>query len=409
MELQHNTVHNDAVVDAQPYADDAPGQNVRPWGTVAMSQTDLRGQFVWHELMSPNAQAAAAFYSNVLPWTSESSTVPGYILWMNGPARLAGLMPQPSAVRDNGTPPNWLVYVATPEVDATVETAQQLGGKLLKAPTDIPGIGRFAVLSDPQGAAFAVFTPAMSAPLDAAALSAGRFSWHELATTDPDRALAFYAPLFGWTRGPAHDMGAGGLYQIIEHAGVPIGGMHVLQDPSKPPRWLSYVRVERIEAVLAAVQAHGGRVLNGPHVVPGGDRVAQIMDPQGGTIALHEPGQARAAAPTRHARPAKRAARRPRKAAAKRTAKRATPRVKRTAKRSGARAAPKSVRTRTKPPARTAAARKTAAPRTAKRSNAKAGGRRRLKAAAPRPAARKPRAAGVRAKKTASRARRTRR
>jgi len=82
MELQHNTVHNDAVVDAQPYADDAPGQNVRPWGTVAMSQTDLRGQFVWHELMSPNAQAAAAFYSNVLPWTSESSTVPGYILWM---------------------------------------------------------------------------------------------------------------------------------------------------------------------------------------------------------------------------------------------------------------------------------------------------------------------------------------
>ncbi len=409
MELHHNTVHNDAIIDAQPYADDAPGQNVRPWGTVAMSQTNLRGQFVWHELMSPDAQAAAVFYSNVLPWTSESSTVPGYILWMNGRARLAGLMPQPSAVRDSGAPPNWLVYIATPEVDATVEAAQQLGGKLLKAPTDIPGIGRFAVLSDPQGAAFAVFTPVMNAPLDAAALSAGRFSWHELATTDPDRALAFYAPLFGWTRGPTHDMGAGGLYQVIEHAGVPVGGLHVLQDPSKPPRWLSYVRVERIEAVLEAVQAHGGRVLNGPHVVSGGDRVAQIMDPQGGTIALHELAQTAAAAPKRRARPAKRAARRPRKAAAKRTAKRATPRVKPAAKRSGARTRPKSVRARAKPAGRAAAARKTAARRAAKRASAKSIARRRVKAAAPRPAVRKPRAARVRTKKTASRLRRPRR
>ena len=369
-----------------------------------MSQTDLRGKFVWHELMTPNAQAAAAFYSNVLPWTIEASTVPGYILWMNGPARLAGLMPQPSAVRDNGTPPNWLVYIATPEVDATVETAQQLGGKLLKAPTDIPGIGRFAVLSDPQGAAFALFTPAMSGPPDAAASSAGRFSWHELATTDPIRALAFYAPLFGWTRGPAHDMGAGGLYQIIEHAGVPVGGLHVLQDPSKPPRWLSFVRVARIEAALKAVEAHGGRVLNGPNVVPGGDRVAQIMDPQGGTIALHERAQAQAAAPKKRVR----TVRRPRKTVAPRTPKRAKPLV----KRAGAKAAPKSTHARVKPAARGSAARKSAAPRAAKRTRPKAGAPRRAQPPAPRTTVRTPRtprAARVSPKKTAARVRRKRR
>ncbi len=405
MELRHVTVHNEVLIDAQPHVDDASGQTVRPWGTVAMSQTDLRGKFVWHELMTPNAQAAAAFYSSVLPWAIEASTVPGYILWMNGPARLAGLMPQPSAVRDNGTPPNWLVYIGTPEVDATVEAAQQLGGKLLKVPTDIPGIGRFAVLSDPQGAAFALFTPAMSAPLDAAALSAGRFSWHELATTDPSRALAFYAPLFGWTRGPAHDMGAGGLYQVIEHAGVPIGGLHVLQDPSKPPRWLSYVRVTRIEAVLEAVQAHGGRVLNGPHVVPGGDRVAHIMDPQGGTIALHEPAQAQATAPKRRVRPAVRKARRPRKAAAPSTPKRAKPAV----KRAPAKAARKSVRGRAKPSARGSATRQTAATRKTKRTSATAGARRRAPPSAPRATQRKSRTAHVRPKKSAGRVRRTRR
>ncbi len=340
-----------------------------------MSQADLQGKFVWHELMTPDAQAAADFYARVLPWTTEASTVPGYTLWMSGMAGVAGLMGQPQAVRDSGTPPSWLVYIAAPDVDATVEAAQRLGGKVLKSPTDIPGIGRFAVLSDPQGAAFAVFMPTMAAP-DGAKPPIGRFSWHELATVDPQNALAFYAQLFGWTRGPAHDMGAGGLYQIIEHAGAQIGGVHVLQDPSKPPHWLSYVRVGRLDEAVAAVQAHGGRVLRGPHVVPGGDRVAHVMDPQGGTIALHEPPAAAVAQPAAVRRPAapgkaKRAARPPARRAAKPAAKRAPAKkkpaakavAKRSPKRAAKRAAKPAARRAAKPAAKRAPARKAAAKR----------------------------------------------
>ena len=278
-----------------------------------MREADLLGKFIWHELMTPDAQAAADFYSGVLPWTSEVSTVPGSVLWLRGAVGVAGLMPQPQSVRDNGTPPSWLVYIAAPDVDATVEAAQALGGKLLKAPTNIPGIGRFAVLSDPLGAAFAVFTPAMAPPPGGTPELLGRFCWHELATTDPQGALAFYAELFGWTRGPAHDMGAGGLYQIIEQAGVQIGGLHVLEDPSKPPRWLSYVQIESLDAAIEAVGTLGGRVLRGPHDVPGGSRVAHVLDPQGGMIALHEPAR-----PAALHRPARRvAAARKRKAVPK--------------------------------------------------------------------------------------------
>jgi predicted enzyme related to lactoylglutathione lyase len=320
-----------------------------------MSQADLRGKFIWHELMTPNAQTAADFYSSVLPWTTEASTVPGYTLWMNGAVGVAGFMTQPQAALETGAPPNWLVYIAAPDLDAIVATAQRLGGKLLKAPTDIAGIGRFAVLSDPQGAAFAVFTPAMAAPSGVTAAADGSFSWHELATIDPPGALAFYTELFGWTRGPAHDMGAGGLYQIIEHAGRQIGGVHVLQDPSKPPHWLSYVRVAHLSETLAAVSAHGGRVLRGPHVVPGGDRVAHIIDPQGGVIALHEPLQTGPAAKPRAAarKPAKRrpttrrtpVRRKPAKRVVKRTAKkRATPRPARPAAKRAARPAARTVR-----------------------------------------------------------------
>lgn len=366
-----------------------------------MSPADLRGQFIWHELMTPNAQAAADFYSSVLPWRTEVSTVPGYTLWMSGADGVAGLTPQPQTVRDSDTPPSWLMYIAAPDVDATAEAAQRLGGKLLKAPTDIPGIGRFAVLSDPQGAAFAVFMPAMAAPPRATPAPAGRFSWHELATIDPQGALAFYAQLFGWTRGPAHDMGAGGLYQIIEHAGVQIGGMHVLQDPSKPPRWLGYVRVERLDETLAAVRAHGGRVLQGPHVVPGGDRVAQVVDPQGGVIALHElPLPAAAAAPPARApaRPTPARKKTAPKPAARKAPAKSKPAAKRPAKRSAKRTAKRAV----KPAAKRAA--KPAARRTGKRAVGLATARKKTAGRAP---TRKTRA-GARPKKSARRTARRR-
>ncbi len=313
-----------------------------------MNQTDIRGKFIWHELMTPNTQGAVNFYARVLPWSSEDSTVPGYTLCLSGRWSVAGLMRQPDAAREQRTPPNWLVYLGASDVDATAEAAQRLGGKLLKAPTDIPGIGRFAVLSDPQGAAFAVFAPAMPTPGGAQTEPAGHFSWHELATLDPQGALAFYAQLFGWTRGPVHEMGAGGRYQVIEHAGMPIGGMYVMQDPSKPPHWLSYVQVRSLDETITAVRAYGGRVALEPHVVPGGDRVAHILDPQGGAIALHErssaaPGAGTTPLATRSRRPA-----RPRKA----------PTTTAPAKKSAGTAGKSSVR---KAPAKKAARRTTAA------------------------------------------------
>ena len=114
-----------------------------------MSNAEIRGLFVWHELMTTDPQAAAAFYSRVLPWRTQDSDVPGYTLWMAGSAGVAGLMAQPDEARSAGAPPSWLVYLGATDVDATVEAAQRLGGKVLKSATDIPSIGRFAVLSDP--------------------------------------------------------------------------------------------------------------------------------------------------------------------------------------------------------------------------------------------------------------------
>jgi len=259
-----------------------------------MSNADIRGRFIWHELLTTDTAAAAAFYPKVVPWRTQPSSMPGYTIWMAGQSQVGGLMALPADAA--GTPPHWLIYIGTPNVDATAEHAQRLGARVVKPAADIPNVGRFAVLADPQGATFALYTPgptggAIPAP------GAGVFSWHELATTDVAGALRFYGELFGWAKGPGHDMGAMGIYQVIERFGAQVGGMCNVQGPATPPSWLSYVQVADSSRAVAAAKSAGGRLLHGPVEVPGGSWIALFMDPQGGAFAVHEMPRAAAAKP----------------------------------------------------------------------------------------------------------------
>jgi len=312
-----------------------------------MSNAEIRGRFVWHELMTTDPQAAGTFYAKVLSWKTQPSGMPDYTLWVSGKAQAGGLMAQPESARQSGAPPSWLIYIGTPDVDATAAAAERLGGKVLRAPADIPSVGRFAVLSDPQGATFAIFTP--GAP--PAGAPATDFSWHELATSDAQAALSFYSELFGWSRGPAHDMGPAGTYQLIEHGGTQVGGAYKLMDASKPPHWLTYISVGSVDKAAAAAKAAGGRVTQGPMEVPGGSRIAQILDPQGGAFAVHEPAK-HAAASTAAQKPAA-----PRKAPAKAAAPKAPAKKKAAAKAKKRPAAAKRAAAKKKSPPKKAAKR----------------------------------------------------
>jgi predicted enzyme related to lactoylglutathione lyase len=303
-----------------------------------MSNAEIRGRFIWHELLTTDTAAAATFYAKVLPWRTQPSNMPGYTIFMAGGAQVGGLLALPED--GAGTPAHWLVYVGTPNVDATVTQAQALGARLCKEATDIPNVGRFAVLADPQGATFAVFTPSGGPPPGQP--SQGSFSWHELQTTDVPSALRFYTELFGWSKGVGHDMGAMGIYQLFDHGGTGVGGMCNTQGPSTPPSWLSYVHVAEADRAVTAAKAAGGRLLHGPIEVPGGSWIALFLDPQGGAFAVQEaprpvsaavpaakpapkPTPPRAAAPaksTAKAAPAKAVAKKvvPKKAAAKKAA-----------------------------------------------------------------------------------------
>jgi uncharacterized protein len=251
-----------------------------------MADVKTRGRFVWYDLMTTDLEKAKAFYPKVTGWgTTVWEGAQPYTMWTMAGTPMGGLMKLPPGEK---RPPHWIAYISTPDVDATAAQTESLGGKIRVKPADIPTVGRFAVLADPQGAIFAAFAPANEAAEPAGVPGAGQFSWHELMTTDYEAGFNFYTAIFGWEKIEAHDMGALGVYLLFGRNGQQLGGMFT-KPPfmEAPPNWLQYVAVDDADRAAELVIANGGKVENGPMDVPGGDRIAQCMDPQGAAFAVH--------------------------------------------------------------------------------------------------------------------------
>ena len=170
-----------------------------------------------------------------------------------------------------------------------VALAVQRGAKVVTPPTDVPNAGRHAVLTDPQGATFAVHSSAMPASPDRAP-ERGEFSWHELASSvDPLEVFPLYAELFDWEEMQRHDMGPIGTYLIFGRNGRQLGGMFNKGGMGQPgpAYWVCYVSVPDLTLTLGQLEQGRGSLLHGPAVVPGGDRIAQVRDPHGAFFALH--------------------------------------------------------------------------------------------------------------------------
>jgi predicted enzyme related to lactoylglutathione lyase len=238
--------------------------------------------------MTTDPAAARTFYGKVVGWKPVAwDRDPSYTFWMTGKTPMGGLMALSAEAAAAGARPGWMSYIGTDDIEATVRDVERLGGKVLRAAWEIPSVGKIAILQDPQGAVFAVYSPS-TVPSPKYPVAVGDFSWHELATTDPDAAFGFYQELFGWQATGSHDMGPAGIYRMFGLDGHSFGGVY--RKPAEmeaPPHWLVYAKVRDIEKAAAAAQAAGGAVVNGPMEVPGGGWIAQIVDPQGAAFAVH--------------------------------------------------------------------------------------------------------------------------
>ncbi|MGE0653556.1 MAG: VOC family protein [Alphaproteobacteria bacterium] len=248
------------------------------------------GRFAWYELLTSDMDAAMAFYGTVVGWaTQEASAVPGmrYVLFTADGTPVCGVMKQPDEIAKAGAPPGWIGYVEVDDVDAGADKAARAGATVHVPPSDIPNIGRFAVLLDPQSVALGLITWANPMPEPPTGMpSAGRVGWHELLAADREEAFAYYSSQFGWQMSDALDMGPMGIYQLYAHDGQTLGGM-MTKPPFVPvPFWLYYFVVGGIDAAVARVTVAGGKIVNGPMEVPGGAWIIQGMDPQGAMFAL---------------------------------------------------------------------------------------------------------------------------
>lgn len=122
------------------------------------------GTFSWCELLTTDVEGAKEFYSALLGWTTETVVHESFengedleynLVKVDG-TEIGGIMAVPAQAQ--GMPPAWGTYVTVDDVDAAAVKVQDLGGKVVVPLTDIPGVGRFCVIQDPQGAALTLIT-----------------------------------------------------------------------------------------------------------------------------------------------------------------------------------------------------------------------------------------------------------
>ncbi len=245
------------------------------------------GTPIWYDLMTDAPDPAQAFYGPLMGWTF--ARLPGGMdrdyrtVTASDGAGVGGVMAA------GGAPfaPIWTVYFGVADVDRVAARVTQLGGAIHMEPQDIPGVGRFAFVADPQGAMFYLMRGDGDGPSTAfAPLIPGHCAWNELVTRDQADALAFYGALFGWQKTGAMPMGDAGDYTFIASGDTEIGAMMTSRDPEAAAFWNFAFTVPDIDAAKRAIKDGGGTVTHGPIALPGdeGDWLIQATDPQGAKV-----------------------------------------------------------------------------------------------------------------------------
>lgn len=262
--------------------------------TMQHSEPRRSGGFIWYELMSPDPVGSKHFYDAVVGWDIEPEPAGDldYRMIRRSDGGLAGgVLRLTEDMTTHGAFATWLGYLYVDDVDQTLSAVSSAGGKAWMPATDIPNVGRVAMLSDAQGAPFYVMKPTPpagnpDAQSDVFSPDAQqRVGWNELQTPNVEEARRFYGEQFGWDTDEFMDMGEMGKYYFIHHNGQRIGALFGTND-GQPARFRFYFRVPSIAAAKQAAEDHGGTMQMGPHQVPTGDWIVIGRDPQGAEFAL---------------------------------------------------------------------------------------------------------------------------
>jgi len=257
---------------------------------------NAHGDFIWYELLTTDADAAQAFYSDIVGWTATDSGQNDidYRILSCAEVGVGGLLQITDDMKAAGARPVWLGYIAVDDVDKTAAAITAAGGAIQMPPTDIPNVGRIAMATDPQGAPFYIMRGASDEQSHAFAYDhprLGHCAWNELATSDRAGAMQFYGELFGWKKDGEMDMGPLGAYEFVRRGAVDGIFAGVMTRPQEMPvsLWTYYFRVADVDDAVRRTHAGGGEVIVGPLEIPGGEFSVNARDPQGAMFAFVGP------------------------------------------------------------------------------------------------------------------------
>ena len=250
----------------------------------------------WVDLETTDQAAAKAFYGELFGWSwadmpMDEAGQQRYSMASIDGSFAAAIYTQQDEQRQMGIPPHWNVHLTVDDADATAARVSALGGKLLMEPFDVFESGRMAVLSDPTGAAVALWQPRNHVGAGVK-YEPGAMAWCEVMTTDPDAATAFYTDLLG-LQSERQTMEHGVEYTALMAAGMPAFGLMALPEELRamqiPPHWSVYFQVADVDATVAAVAAAGGAVNMPPTDIATVGRIAFVRDSQGAGFGLMVP------------------------------------------------------------------------------------------------------------------------
>ncbi|KUM69756.1 hydrolase [Streptomyces griseorubiginosus] len=218
----------------------------------------------------PDVAAGQRFYGELFGWTFEEA--PGGSVWaLRDGEPVAGL----ARKTDGRMPTVWTVYFATPDIESLADRIWAAGGQVVTAPVPVAELGMSALVTDPEGAVFALWEPGSHQGFGARHRP-GTFAWAELYARDTEAANTFYGGLF-------HDA----LFGPDAHPDFGRAPVADVFPAEMPPHFLVHFQVEDCEAVLGTVGRLGGRVQAPPFETSYG-KVAVVTDNQGASFAVLE-------------------------------------------------------------------------------------------------------------------------
>jgi predicted enzyme related to lactoylglutathione lyase len=247
------------------------------------------GQFVWHDLVTDDPEAAKAFYGALFGWRFEDvdGDLSVYSVIERDGRPIGGIVP----IQDEDpavASARWLSLLSVEDVDDAISTLERSGGAVEIGPRDNPTRGRMALVRDPQGALVVLIRSVGGDPpnREESDVGAGDWLWTELWAEDAASATSFYASLVGYSGERPDVEGAHDGYRVLYRDGRPRAGVNEIPWENVRPNWLPYIRVDDPAAVARRAEELGGSVLIAPSQEVRGGSAALLMDPTGAAFAI---------------------------------------------------------------------------------------------------------------------------